>query len=287
MTLEEILQRKTILSPTVMEYYELWRKSLLSRCSKLFVWKGLPFSQTALELINITNGFGVCVFKGNLIFPAFATPSKFSSYFITEMLKVNYTTTHVSGNVDINDDNILFKNDNLMLGMIDFINQYALMLAHVDITIIQCAINARESNGVPICMSDTEKDSVIAYRNSIANGEYKPIQDKTLSFIDWVVKKENNVDVSKFIELKHEILRNFYEDIGVRTVSHKKANLIAEEVEFDLPRLRLNVDDYLECRKIFASQLSKRLDRKITVDFSESIKDSLKRGELDANFELE
>lgn len=286
--LKEILMLHTFNITTVNELKEFWKRALVARCCRLFKWEGLPFSQTALELICILNGFGVCIRKNNTIFPAFCTPSSWNSYNILDFDSVNYTTGQISGYTTIdNTTAILFKNDSIKLGLSEFIESYAIMLAHVDNTIQNVCINAREPNGVPICARDNEKDGVIAYRNSLANGEYTPIQDKTLSMIEWVLQKEKSVDVRQFMDLRSELLKSFYEDVGIRSVRYKRANMTSQEFEFDLPRLRLNVDDFLDCRREFASQLAKWTENDISVDFSPAVNFTLENGgEIFANNEF-
>ena len=264
-------------SSTFSSGYKFWLNFLFERAVSRFVYNELPESMPAYEIevpLQMQGTVGVSTkadgkiraFNGSWSGEPTVYFDKYKEYAVyspiySDVLKCESTV-------------VVGLNDSLQNATYPLCHRYATLLAHLETSLVDTLIDGRNTSGIPVVKTETQRMAVEAFRNSLANGTLKPIFDaNTFSPIQWeAVSKNVSFTVTELIEARENLLNAFYQDIGVRTVWNKKGNMIADEVGGSEPLLLQNVSDMLNQRKKMCEKINNLYGTNITVDLAPELK---------------
>ena len=255
-------------------FYESY---LLEKCIRIFEWKGLPFEQKVIELPVLMFGFAgftyddlwedyICVpgsLKGVTPYPDVFTAFVYAAPKCKGGTKLIYPQQKV-GNC------VLVNNTTLRNSIAPLITRYANLLAHAETSIKDALINIRY-NEVLTAEDDAEAATLKAWHDKIIQGEFSPVPDSKIlqrpPVIPLSLTGKGQIALDT-IEARNEILRAFFQEIGLRMNKDKRGNMIEDEVSANDATLLFNISDMLKQRKSAAEYISRRFDLSISVDLS-------------------
>lgn len=229
--------------------YNFWIDNLFERAMRLFVWECNGVEQKEIEsrlLLNgscgVTDKFGdIAVFYGSI--------TGVTEYY-DEGTDYNIYSPKHAEMLKIDKDVVVISNNSLRNALYPLIHQYAVMLAHTDVTISTTLVNMRDTGGTPVAGTAKVSESIKQYRRAMFEGKIGTIIDPAFINAKFVDSHTNvNTNIKDLVETRRNLLNDFYSDIGVKTAWNKKGNMIVEEVEADTPMLLLNISDMLEERR--------------------------------------
>lgn len=248
--------------------YSMWCSFFWNRIIRLFEYKNLPASipQRELEKYAMANGINYVAYnKKNNIF----VTGQGSVYGVTQYedvftkviyAKPNNSINTLSGNPDIGKGAVVLNNTSTQLSMIPFVERYASLMAHADLTLKCALINQRQIDTL-VAADDSVKDSINQYYSGKYQGSPRAIIDKSILLTDSAnvinIAQPYHLSLREIIDTENEILRGFYRDIGVRWTKDKRAQMGESEVEADESLLLFNISDMLQCRREFCKEFNK------------------------------
>lgn len=265
---------------TYEDYFRYWRDNLFERLMRLFIYEGLGdnLDQKEIEERLYLNGHcGITQYDNKLtaFFGSFFGPTVYQDEF------TDYTVHSpvYSNTFAINKDIIVINNNSLRNPSIEHVNHYATLLAHAEVTLLMQFIEARDSGGVPIAQNEKAKQSLLAYKKAMYQGNVQVVSDLAGIGVEYLgADRHTSINVSEVWEVRKNLIKSFYADIGVRASFDKKSNAVVDEVTSDASMLLYNVSDMLEERKkgckrvndMFGTNWSVRLSDEI--DYSDENK---------------
>lgn len=269
------LIKKEEIDITKLEYsFRYWREMLFEKCVRMFEWKGLPFPQKEIEIRLILQGFcGVVKDTRKGIMCATGSMSGVTQYW-DEFLNFTYAApTAEGGTLPINKTAVIVDNTTLRNPMTPLIDRYASLIAHSEVSLKVALVNLRETNAFS-ASDQSVAASIKTYHKKMYEGDLDVIVDTSL--IDGI-KNVNDTSRSSFgvmdcIDARNELLRAFYNEIGVRYTRDKKERMIESEVSNDTQMLLLNINDMLARRKESAEKMNSVLGLNVSVDLSPEFK---------------
>lgn len=256
-----------------------WTDMLFEKAIRIFEWSGdLPFPQKEIEMRLLLYGYcgyvndtavGEMVSIGGM-----STPTQYWDEF------KNFTyaaATAMGGTKKIGKDCVIINNTALRNPLYPMIKRYANLLAHTDVSLKMSLVNLRIKNIISTD-SQTTADSYRVMFDKFYNGDIDAILD------DGLLKKGNggidnlaltssgSLGVMDCIDARNELLRMFFNEIGVRYNRDKKERMIESEVENDEQMLLLNINDMLKQRKKACDEINKIFSRNISVELSPEFK---------------
>lgn len=245
---------------------------LFEKCVRIFKWNGLPeiLPQREIEKYLISLGFcgfvkdekcGYMVSNGGM-----SSPTQYDDVF----KKFAYARpTAKGGTVTIGEDCVIIRNTSMMNSLSGLIRRTASQLAHADITLRASLVNYR-ANEVLSAEDDATAESINAYYSSLYEGNLKAIVDSGLiNGVKNLSSSKSYADLLKLTDVKNEIMRSFFAEIGIRQKSDKRERLVTEEVESDSMMLLFNIHDMLEQRKKACEEINKIFGLNVSVELSE------------------
>lgn len=154
---------------------------------------------------------------------------------------------------EIGKDGVLGRNTFSFYPTAMFCEQYALMAAHADMSIIAEMVNGRFMDVIKTHTA-SDAETARAFNNALYDGKLAFLEDK---------KEEIEIDRSpravshlrELIDAKERILKDFYGTFGVSRVAEKRERMITDEVDANEKMLLLNLKDMLEQRKKMCDEL--------------------------------
>lgn len=238
--------------------YGYWRDSLFERVMKLFVWENTgDLKPKEIEQRLILNGHcGIAEYNGELtaFYGSFYGVTKYMDEWTNYIVRCPIYT----GTKKIGTDVVVIDNNSLRNPTFELVHHYATMLAHTEVSLINCLINARDSGGVPIASTEKQKTSIREYQNQLFNGKYGVVTDIGNLGITYAGSdRKTQQDLIDIMETREKLIKSFYSDIGVRSAFEKRNNTVQAEVEADTSLLLLNLADMLKCRERACEEVNK------------------------------
>ena len=114
-------------------------------------------------------------------------------------------------------------------------------------------------------------ENVRTVRNRLYDGDYDCIVDKSIvgSLQNIANTTTNNTGIKDCLEVRQEILKSFYNSIGVRYKKEKKERMITDEVTDDDQLLLFNISDMLSQRKEACQDMKDVFGIDVTVNLSQ------------------
>ena len=254
--------------------YRYWHKNLFNRLMRLFTWTGLPFPQREIEFNLMAKG-SVGIFNVNGLFASQCGLTGVTEYPDKFIYAVYANPIKGSGMKKINKECIVIYNDDLMTSLIPFVNRYANLLAHADLSLQIALINSR-SMGALVAPNSVVAESIKEWYNALKKGKMLAILDDESMETLASAKGTRSVTESypstntilDFYTAQQNILKSFYNDLGVKYTTEKKERLITDEVNSDNDMLLINVNAMLENRKKACEDMKKIFGINVTVDLT-------------------
>ena len=238
--------------------YGYWRDALFERVMKLFVWENTgDLKPKEIEQRLILKGHcGIAEYKGELtaFYGSFYGVTKYMDEWTNYIVRCPIYT----GEKKIGTDVVVIDNNSLRNPTFELVHHYATMLAHTEVSLINCLSNARDSGGVPIASTEKQKTSIREYQNQLFNGKYGVVTDIGNLGITYAGSdRKTQQDLIDIMETREKLIKSFYSDIGVRSAFEKRNNTVQAEVEADTSLLLLNLADMLKCRERACEEVNK------------------------------
>ena len=238
--------------------YAYWRDSLFERVMKLFVWENTGnLKPKEIEKRLILNGHcGIANYEGELtaFYGSFYGVTKYMDEWTNYIVRCPIYTAEKKIGTDV----VVIDNNSLRNPTFELVHHYATMLAHTEVSLINCLINTRDSGGVPIASTEKQKASIKEYQNQIFNGKYGVVTDVGNLGITYAGSdRKTQQDLIDIMETREKLIKSFYSDIGVRSAFEKRNNTVQAEVEADTSLLLLNLADMLRCREKACEEVNK------------------------------
>ena len=254
--------------------YKYWRELLFERIMRLFVWEGTDKDNILPKEIEqrllLAGHCGIAKYKGELtaFFGSFFGVTKY----IDEWKNYTVRCPIYSGKKTIDKDVVVINNNSLRNPAFMLVHHYAIMLAHTEVTLINCLVNARDSGGVPVVSTEKQKKSITEYQGKIFNGQYGVVTDIGNLGIEYMgADRRTTQNIMDIMEVREKLIKSFYSDIGVRSAFEKRNNTVQAEVEADTSLLLLNLSDMLKAREIGAEKVNNMFGTNWTVHIAEEI----------------
>lgn len=258
------------------------------RLCRLFIYDGLPFPQHELEFRALMAGYaGVVKDEKRGVMTAWGSMSGVTQY-DDIFTKFTYAAPTAKGGTKmIGKEAVILRNTMLCESMYDFVQRYASLSAHVDISLRMALINCRYQDIIKTT-NPAQSDTIKAWYEGLFKGELLAlIDDSPMSeFVgtDGSIKtleltRNGDVDFNRFSELENEVMRTFYRELGIRWNKDKKGNLVAGEIEQDDMLLRFNISDMLKQREDFCAEYNKVFGENVSVKLAIPIESEVKESE--------
>lgn len=259
--------------------YNYWREQLFERVMRLFIWEntydpvkneGVPPKEIEMRLI-LKGHCGIAKYKGELtaFFGSFHGVTK---YYDEKSMYTVHCPVYTNSDYKINKDIVVINNNALRNPTYMLIHHYATLLGHVETTLINALINARDSGGVPVVATDKQKASIEQYQNKVFNGQYGIVTDVGNLGIEYMgTDRKTQQDLMNIMETREKIIKSFYSDIGVRSAFEKRNNTVMAEVEADTSLLLLNLADMIKQRENACEQVNAMFGTDWSVHVAEEI----------------
>ena len=147
----------------------------------------------------------------------------------------------------IGKDGVLGRNTFTFYPTAMIAEQYALMLAHTDISIICELVNGRFMD-VLKAENNKAAESARKFSKDLYMGKLSFIEDKT-GEIEVDRTSARNSHMREYLDTKNQILSEFYSIFGINKTIEKKERMISDEVNSSAKLLNFNLKDMLEMRK--------------------------------------
>lgn len=257
---------------TYPDFFRYWRDNLFERLMRLFIWEGTGSLEPKEieERLYLAGHCGIADYKGELtaFFGSFYGPTKYYD----EFTGYNVHCPVYSNSYTIGDDIVVINNNSIKNPSIEHVDHYAYLLAHAEVTMLMQFVEARDSGGVPIAQNEKAKQSLLNYLKSKYNGKLNVVSDLAGIGVDYLgADRKTQISIAELWEVRKNLLRSFYSDIGVRASFDKKSNAVVDEVTADTSMLLYNVSDMLEERKKGAEAVNNMFGTSWTVRLSDEI----------------
>lgn len=257
---------------TYPDFFRYWRDNLFERLMRLFIWDntGSLEQKEIEERLYLAGHCGIADYKGELtaFFGSFFGPTKYYD----EFTGYNVHCPVYSSTYTIGDDIVVINNNSIKNPSIEHVDHYAYLLAHCEVTMMKQFVEARDSGGVPIAQNEKAKQSLLNYQKSMYNGKISVVSDLAGIGVEYLgADRKTQINISELWEVRKNLLKSFYADIGVRASFDKKSNAVIDEVTADTSMLLYNVSDMLEERKRGADAVNNMFGTSWEVRLSDEI----------------
>lgn len=260
---------------TYDDYFSYWRDNLFERLMRLFIYDlDEDIQQKEIEerlYIQGHTGIAKCEQNDNKVtafFGSFYGPTVYQDEF------THYTVFSpvYSNTLKIDEDVAIIENNSLKNPSLEHVIHYAQLLAHTEVTLIKSLIEARDSGGVPIAQNEKAKQSLLAYQKAMYQGKINVVSDLAGIGVEYLgADRHTSLKISEVWEVRKNLVKSFYADIGVRASFDKKSNAVVDEVTSDSSMLLYNVADMLETRKLGLEKVNKLFDKNYSVRLADEI----------------
>lgn len=261
-----------------------WREVLFEKTIRIFEWQGLPFPQREIEMRLLLNGF--CGFVNDIkagLMVASGSMSGPTEYFDVFKSFTYAAPTAWGGTKKIGKNCVLMNNTALRNSIYPLVFRYACLLAHCDVSLKMSLVNLRMKN---IVVSDDESSA-----DTFKNMYQKFYEGDAEAFVDNAFTDAKNIattmsgtlGVMDCIDARNELLRMFYNDIGVRYTRDKKERMIESEVSNDSQMLLFNISDMLHQREKASKEINTMFGLKTSVKLSKEFELIEKGGSTNGN----
>lgn len=258
-----------------------WTNILFERTLELIDVSGEGFATTELKKQLILNGMS-CVRYSSVfdnVAPYFCYYGNMTGQFFGVPVTVNYTSPRESGNAIIGVDCVLVENTPLRLSLYHLIQRYAVILSHIDISIVSILVKMRMINNVYVAEDDDVIKCINKMYQNAFKGDFGTITNETGRGVELLKTTETNTEsVTGLLEARENVMTAYFNDIGVQSAKSKKGNILVPEIESAKPRLLISLNDMLKSWKEGAEKIKQMFDITLTVKLTKEVDGQFKGG---------
>lgn len=269
-------------STTFNAFYIYWKDQLFERVMRLFIWENtneVPAKEIEQRLI-LAGHCGIATDKKGELTAFYGNFTGVTKYY-DEFTQYNVHCPVWTATKTIGKDVVVINNNAIRNPIYPLIHEYAVLLAHNDVSIVMQFVNSRQK-AIPIAKYENQKKSIMTYLGKLYNGQLDAISDPGGAGVNYQPISTAGVEsITDLVQVKERLLKQFYTDIGVRTALEKRSNAVESEVEADTPLLLLNISDMLSARQTAAEEVNKMFGTNWTVKLNPEIELIRKEGVSD------
>lgn len=278
--------------------YNYFSEMLFEKSCRLFKWNGLPnnIPQKEIETRLIYYGYcGLVNDKNKGMMVASGGMSGVTQY-SDEFTQFTYAApTAKGGTLNIGKDCVIIDNTSLRNPLYPMITRYALLMAHAEVT-LKCALVNMRSIHAFSSKDDKTVSNILEWEKKRYNGDIGVILDTTDTGLEMLgesgtindLLSAGKIDsnyIKSIVEVRNEILRMFFSELGVNFSKEKRGNMTEDEINQNNNMLLLNVDDMLIRRKEACERFNALNKGNMSVEFSDELKNLKRMGESDNDSE--
>lgn len=209
----------------------------------------------------------------NNIAPFYCTKGNTTGQFFNAPVTVNYYSPNDSGCATPDFDCVLVRNTTLYTPVFPLVQRYALILAHIDITIISLLVLLRTQGSVFVAKDDDTEKSINDFLDNAISGDIASIIDECQLGISTLEMGKNLTPemVRTTIECRENIITDFLNDIGVQSAKSKKGNMLTPEIDSAMPKLLLSLNEMVATWRADLKKCEKMFDIQFKVELSEEV----------------
>lgn len=252
--------------------YSYWCEVLFEKACRIFEWDGFEdyFPQHEIEMRLIKDGY--CAFTDDkkcgymIASGGMSGPTEYWDQF------KNFTysaPTAQGGTKRIGRECVIINNTALRNPLFPLIARYASLLAHAEVSLKCALVNMRYTDTFR-AEDQSTAESVRKWHEKLYEGASDVIVDESMieAITSIANTKSGGLGVAEALEARNELLRSFYNEIGVRYAREKKERMLTDEVSSDQQMLLLNINDMLRQRQKAAKEINEVYGLNITVKLS-------------------
>lgn len=254
-------------STSLTTLFRFWFDFFFEKIIRIFVYENLPFPYQELEGSAILNGktfiaydkkYGFVTRNGSIY--GITRYSDVYTHVIYAMPSEGGNGT-ISGRAKIGERALVLYNTATSLSFLPFLNRYASLATHFDLTIKSLLIDSRYPDTF-VAYDESTRDSINEFFKNKYEGKAGSILDESLlasisgGVINLNANKHNTNEILTAINGQNELLRSFYRDIGLRWIKDKRANMVTDEVDGNDSVLLFNTSDMLYQRQKWVNDVN-------------------------------
>lgn len=255
---------------------------MLVRTLTMFKYDGLPSSipQRELEkLLQINGHCCVAEHDGTLYALAGSFAGEQDAYGMPTQYLVSNPYIKCNRTFTINEDCVIIRNDDMMIGLMPMLQKYCTLLNENDITMLISDVNYRIQT-VFSANDDRTIDSIKSYIKQMFDGDIGVIAENRL-FDSAKVTGSNAVPHMKELFEYHQYLKaGLFNEIGLNAnFNMKRERLTQGEVEVNSESLYPFIDNMYACRRQAILSINDKFGTDVTIEFNSSWDYRLNNGE--------
>lgn len=250
---------------------DLLNKYMLSRTLTMFNYEGLPDTLPSVEIekqLQVNGYTFITEVDGKLY--AFYGPlaGELNVYGEPTKITINSVALDFNETLDIENDGVLIKNDDMKLGLIPMFDRYNTLLVENEITMFINTYNTR----VQMLISsgdDATRESAELYLKKVIAGELGIIGENRIFDGIRVQNSQADSNITKqLIELQQYLKASLYNEIGINSnFNMKRERLVSSEVDMNVDNLHPLIDNMLLNRQKGIEKLNKMYGLEAYVEF--------------------
>lgn len=265
--------------------FDVWEKKLITIASSIFKYENLPpnLPQWEIERRLIINGN--CVVFKNFVYGVITSNTSLSGVSIYDTANhFNYAQAVIGSKSNLENlkdgviiygssvDKTFWRNGGNIGNLIRY---YADILSDVDISRRIALINNRMVT-TPTAKSDNALNALRDFYRDLENGELTipKIQSGVLDSTEDILKsaaKGLNISLLDYDVVQQNVLKMFYQDLGISYGTDKRERLISDEVCAELDSLSGSLRDWLRCRQEGINAVNNLFGTTITVEVNNDV----------------
>lgn len=254
-------------------------KSMLNRTLSMFEWSNLPdtIPRYVLERTLQLNGFAVILKYKNSLYVTTGSLNgqEKSPYNEPTRVQVTIPQLNLNQNLEINNNCVVIKNDDLMTGLLPTLEKHGTLLVENEITMLLNNFNDRIQTLIS-GGTDQTIQSANKYLDNIVNGNLTTVAES--SFLNDLTvhnaQAQGKITFDDLISFHQYIKSDLLAELGINTNENmKKERLITSEIDNSNEQTYPFIDNMLLNRKEGIKMVNKLFNGNIAVDFANSWKD--------------
>ena len=228
----------------------LLNKYMLSRTLSMFNYVGLPDTLPSVEIekqLQI-NGFTfITEVEGKLYAFYGSLGGELNVYGEPTKITINNVALNFYKTLDIQNDGVLIKNDDMQLGLIPLFERYNTLLVENEVTMFINTYNSRVQTLIS-SGDDATKESAELYLKKVINGELGIIGENRIFEGIRVQNAQTNSSniTTQLIELNQYLKASLFNEVGLNAnFNMKRERLNSSEVNMNTDNLHPLIDNML------------------------------------------
>lgn len=258
---------------------------MFDRTQEMFRYEGLPDSIPKRELEMILQLNGNAVFyehNGKLYAFRAGLGGEPDEYYRPTIATIANPALALSVNAKINEDCVVVRNDDMMVGLVPLFSKYASEMAETELSIHIASINSRILQLIT-APDDNAKTSAEKFIHDVEQGELSIIAD--FNFLDGLKAMPYGTSgasqITDLIELEQYLKASWFNELGLNSnYNMKRESLNSAESQMNADALLPFVDNMLACRQEGVEKVNAMFGTNIRVGLASSWEDNEEEIEL-------